>query len=186
MTETSLTPRKDPKPSADSKLAEIWAVADEHGIKSFDNYAQIRSVAETIKDTFCKWLDDSEGPCVFLVPPEGAFRAENYQSGAYSVSGTGYLPLKPMSFGLAVRISEDKDYMRLVLHCRKEGEIMKIAIGDKSPLAIELPVDESRLEPVFEQLHSHIIHFFKDAIDQYDEGDYGTSAIGFDVYRVEE
>ena len=134
MTNTDFTPKPVPEPSADSKLAEIWAVADKHGIKSFDNYAQIRSVAETIKDTFCKWLDNSEGPCVFLVPPEGPFRAENYQSGAYSVSGTGYLPLKPMTFGLAVRISQDKDYMRLVLHCRKEGEIMKISIGEELSL----------------------------------------------------
>ena len=186
MTNTDFTPKPVPKPSANSKLAEIWAVADKHGIKSFDNYAQIRSVAETIKDTFCKWLDNSEGPCVFLVPPEGPFRAENYQSGAYSVSGTGYLPLKPMTFGLAVRISQDKDYMRLVLHCRKEGEIMKISIGEESPISLELPIDETRLEPVFEQLHSHILHFFQDAIDRYDEGDYGTSAIGFDILRVEE
>ena len=76
--------------------------------------------------------------------------------------------------------------MRLVLHCRKEGEIMKISIGEESPISLELPIDETRLEPVFEQLHSHILHFFQDAIDRYDEGDYGTSAIGFDILRVEE
>lgn len=177
---------KDSKPAENSKLSEIWTVAEEHGLKSFENYAQIRSVAETIREMFCKWLDVSDGKCVFLVPPEGPFRAENYQSAAFSVAGTGYLPLKPMSFGLAVRISRDKDYMRLQIHCRKEGDIMKISIGDKRPMAIDLPVDENRLEPVFERIHSHILHFFQDAIDQYDEGDYGTSTIGFDIFRVEE
>jgi len=186
MTETPFHTKHDMKPTEDSKLSEIWAVAEVHGARSFDNYAQIRSVAETIRDTFCEWLDGSDEPCVFLVPPEGPFRAENYQSGAFSVSGQGYLPLKPITFGLAVRISQDKDYMRLKFHCRKEGDMMKVSIGDKRPLALPLPIDETQLQPVFERIHNHILHFFQDAIDEYDEGDYGTSAIGFDIFRVEE
>ena len=82
--------------------------------------------------------------------------------------------------------SEDKDYMRLQLHCQKEGQLMKISIGKESPISVELPLDESQMTPLFELIYDHIMGFFQDSVAQYDEGDYGTSAIGFDIYRVVE
>ena len=178
--------KNKPTSETNSRLSEIWNAANIYGARSFDNYAQIRSLAETLRDLLCVWLHPGEDPCVYLVPPEGAFQAQNYQSGAFSVSGQGYLPLKPISFGLAVRISEDKDYMRLQIHCQKEGQLMKISIGKESPIAVELPLDEAQMTPLFELIHDHILSFFKNSVAQYDEGDYGTSAIGFDIYRVAE
>ena len=187
MTETPFHTKTISKPQEDSPLSKIWAAADTYGQRSFDNYAQIRSVAETVRDLLCVWLDKGGAePCVYLVPPEGPFQAENYQSGAFSVSGTGYLPLKPISFGLAIRISENKDYMRLQMHCQKSGQQMKVSIGKESPTAIQLPIDETQLTPLFEQIYHHIHAFFSDSVNQYDEGDYGTSVIGFDIFRAEE
>lgn len=171
---------------ADTRLSQIWDAANIYGERSFDNYAQIRSLAETLRDLLCVWLHPEDDPCVFLVPPEGPFQAQNYQSGAFSVSGQGYLPLKPISFGLAVRISEDKDYMRLKLHCQKAGQLMKISIGEESPISVDLPLDETQMTSLFELIYDHILSFFQDSVAQYDEGDYGTSAIGFDIYRVAE
>jgi len=186
MTETPFHTKEDIHPKADSRLLKIWEAAEVYGMRSFDNYAQIRSVAETLRDLLCAWLHRGDEPCVFLVPPEGPFQAENYQSGAFSVSGKGYLPLKPISFGLAIRISEDKDYMRLQMHCQKEGELMKISIGKESPTSLNLPLNEKEMTPLFERIYGHILAFFEDSVAQYDEGDYGTSAIGFDIYRVAE
>lgn len=186
MSQTPFHTKEDIHPKADSPLSKIWEAAEVYGARSFDNYAQIRSLAETLRDLLCGWLHTGDEPCVYLVPPEGPFQAENYQSGAFSVSGQGYLPLKPISFGLAVRISENKDYMRLVMHCQKEGELMKISIGKESPIAVGLPLDESQLSPLFERIYSHILAFFQDSVAKYDEGDYGTSVIGFDIYRVAE
>ena len=186
MTQTPFHTKEDIHPKEDSRLSKIWEAAEVYGARSFDNYAQIRSVAETLRDLLCVWLHTGDEPCVYLVPPEGPFQAENYQSGAFSVSGKGYLPLKPISFGLAVRISENKDYMRLLFHCQKEGELMKISIGKESPIAVSLPLEESKLTPVFERIYAHILSFFQDSVAQYDEGDYGTSVIGFDIYRVPE
>lgn len=186
MTETPFHTKHASKPEKDSRLSELWAAAETYGQRSFDNYAQIRSVAETIRDLLCAWLNHGDEPCVYLVPPEGPFQAENYQSGAFSVSGKGYLPLKPISFGLAIRISEDKDYMRLQMHCQKEGQQMKVSIGKDSPTALQLPIDETQLTPFFDKIYHHILAFFTDSVAQYDEGDYGTSVIGFDIFRVEE
>lgn len=186
MTETPFHTKEDVHPKADSRLSNIWEAAETYGQRSFDNYVQIRSAAETIRDLLCVWLHKGDEPCVYLVPPEGPFQAENYQSGAFSVSGTGYLPLKPISFGLAVRISESKDYMRLQMHCQKEGELMKISIGKESPTALQLPLDETKLTPLFDRIYGHILAFFTDSVHQYDEGDYGTATIGFDILRPAE
>jgi len=186
MSQTPFQTKEDIHLKPNTRLSKIWEAAEVYGARSFDNYAKIRSVAETVRDLLCMWLHTGEEPCVFLVPPEGPFQAENYQSGAFSVSGTGYLPLKPISFGLAIRISEDKDYMRLQLHCQKEGDLMKISIGKERPISVKLPLDETQLTPLFEQIYDHVLAFFQDSVAQYDEGDYGTSVIGFDIYRVPE
>ena len=170
----------------DSRLSNIWRAAEVYGERSFDNYAQIRSVAETVRDLLCVWLHKGEEPCVYLVPPEGPFQAQNYQSGAFSVSGTGYLPLTPISFGLAIKISEDKDFMRLVMHCHKEGELMKISIGKDSATPLQLPLDETQLTPLFERIYGHILAFFTHSVEEYDDGDYGTATIGFDIFRTTE
>jgi len=148
---TDKTPKSTDAPASQdgSRLSAIYEAAETYGIRSFDNYAQIRSVAETLRDLLCKWLHKGDERCVYLVPPEGPFEPQNYQSGAFSVSGTGYLPLQPISFGLAIRISEDKDFMRLKLHCQKEGELMKISIGKESrPIPLQLPLDETQLTPL--------------------------------------
>lgn len=186
MTDTSSQTNPDLHLDAESRLSAIWEAAETYGQRSFDNYVQIRSVAETVRDLLCAWLHKGDEPCVYLVPPEGPFQAQNYQSGAFSVSGTGYLPLKPISFGLAIRISEAKDYMRLKMLCEKEGEQMKISIADESPISLQLPVDESQLTPLFERIYGHIFAFFTDSVEQYDEGVYGTATIGFDIIRPAE
>jgi len=170
---------------SDSRLSKLSKAAELYGTSSFDNYAQIRSVAEKIRDSLCAFLD-SEKQCVFLVPPQGPFQAQNYRSMAYSVSGKGFLPLEPISFGLAVNISGEGDYMRLVLTCRKEGEKMFIQIEDSTSFEISLPVSDSALKRFNEKIYLHILHWFTDRVRQYDEGEYGSSDIGFDILRIDQ
>jgi len=86
MTKTTPKPSDATSSKNDSRLSRIFEAAETYGARSFDNYAQIRSVAETVRDLLCRWLHKGDEPCVYLVPPEGPFQAENYQSGAFSVS----------------------------------------------------------------------------------------------------
>jgi len=58
---------KSPKPAPDTPLAKIQAAAEIYGMRSFDNYVQIRSVAEQIRDGLCEFLDNGQ-KCVYLVP----------------------------------------------------------------------------------------------------------------------
>lgn len=166
-----------------SRLQTLFAVAEAYGQRSFENYARIRSLAETLRDELCTWL--SEDPdCVFLVPPEGRFSARNYQSAAFSVAGTGYLPLKPISFGLAVRVSSDKDFMRLKITCRKEGGIMFVRVENGSETDVPQPITDGSLTPLCEAIYAHLTDFFQDRINDYDNGRYGVQEIGFDIQRM--
>lgn len=164
-------------------LQDLSAAAQIYGQRSFDNYAQIRSIAEQIRDGLCAWLDSSQ-QCVFLVPPQGAFKSENYGSAAFSVAGKGFLPLEPISFGLAVKISEDDDYMRLVMTARKEGDRMFLSLDNGKMLTIGLPIQETDLAAIFESLYEHLLHWFTHRVDNYDNGDYSSNDIGFDIQRA--
>ncbi len=171
---------------AGSRLDKIVAAAETYGERSFDNYAQIRSVAEKIRDGLCAWLDNTK-QCVYLVPPQGPFQAQNYRSAAFSVSGKGFLPLEPISFGLAINISGKGDYMRLVLTCRKEGNRMFVMLEDHTSHEIDLPVqDDADLIGFYELIYEYLFNFFQDRIDRYDNGSYGSNDIGFDIQRVED
>ena len=166
-----------------TRLNDLSKAAQIYGQRSFDNYAQIRSIAEQIRDGLCAWLDSSQ-KCVFLVPPQGAFKSENYGSAAFSVAGKGFLPLEPISFGLAVRISEDDDFMRLVMTARKEGERMFLSLDNGKMLALALPAQEAELATIFETLYEHLLQWFTHRVDNYDNGDYGSTDIGFDIQRA--
>lgn len=177
---------KSPKKSESDKtrFQLISDSANEYGKRSFDNYAQIRSVAEQVRDGLCEYLD-SEQQCVFLVPPQGPFASQNHGSAAYSVAGKGFLPLEPISFGLAVRVSESGDFMRIVLHCRKEGDHLYMQVEEDKTYDFDLPINETELNSCLEGLYQYLLHWFKDRVERYDHGSYGSSDIGFDIQRVE-
>ena len=174
---------KSTAPKTASRLSEISEAARLYGERSFDNYAQIRSVAEQLRDGLCKWLDD-DLQCVYLVPPQGEFGAQNYRSAAFSVSGKGFLPLEPISFGLAINISGEGDYMRLVLTCRKEGEKMFVHIEEGSETELALPLEPEQLTNFYGKIHEHLLDWFNSRIDHYDNGRYGNADIGFDIMRA--
>ena len=172
-------------PKSPSRLSQVSAAAKIYGERSFDNYAQIRSVAEQIRDGLCEWLDGDK-QCVFLVPPQGPFTAQNYRSGAFSVTGKGFLPLEPISFGLAINISGEGDFMRLVLTCRKEGDKMYIHVDEGREAELMLPPSQKNLIKFYESIHEHLMNWFEGRVDQYDNGSYGNNDIGFDIMRIDD
>ncbi len=166
-----------------TRLEHISEAAQIYGERSFDNYSQIRSIAEQIRDALCSDLDP-EQTCVFLVPPQGPFQAQNYGSAAFSVSGKGFLPLEPLSFGLAVKVSTDGDFMRLVLTCRKEGNRMFIQVEDGDTHTLVLPTHKAAIKTLLDALYNYVLEWFTGRVDQYDNGSYGSNDIGFDIIRV--
>lgn len=170
---------------SETRLSQLTKAGHIYGERSFDNYAQIRSVAVHIRDGLCQYLDQG-GKCVFLVPPQGDFTAQDYSSAAFSVAGRGFLPLEPISFGLAVKVSTEGDYMRLVMTCRKEGDHMYVYMESNEAYELELPLEAAKIEPFLEGIFQHLLHWFTDRVDRYDNGSYGSSDIGFDIHRLSE
>jgi len=164
-------------------LAKVQAAAEIYGLRSFDNYAQTRSVAERIRDGLCEFLDNGQ-KCVFLVPPQGPFAAQDYGSGAYSVSGKGFLPLEPISFGLAVQVSDLGDYMRIVMQCRKEGSHIYLQIESGLSFDFDMPFNEDDLKHAYEEIYKYLLAWFETRTTRYDDGRYGGSDIGFDIQRA--
>lgn len=163
-----------------SRFDTLADAAERYGRFSLDNYAHVRNVAENVSTGFCRYLSGGEPVCVYLVPPTGEWAPQAYQSGAFSVSGAGFLPLDPISFGLAVRVSRTGDWLRVVLTCAKKGPEMEIEIENGSTFALELPVRDEQLTQLFQILYGHLTVWFAQQADLYENGDYGGRAIGFD------
>jgi len=51
-------------------------------------------------------------------------------------------------------------------------------------LALALPAQEAELATIFETLYEHLLQWFTHRVDNYDNGDYGSTDIGFDIQRA--
>lgn len=168
-------------PTRFDRLAEA---ASRYGEASLGNYALIRSFAEQLADSFCKYLGDDR-KCVWLVPPTGAWLPQNYGSGAFSVSGKGFLPLAPVGFGLAVRVSETGDWIRVVLTAAKQGPDLDVSITGGPDFDFRLPLTPERLTEFNDVLYAHLVNYFKEAADHFESGSYGGRDMGFDFTHTE-
>ena len=63
---------------------------------------------------------------------------------------------------------------------------MFVSIEGGRDSRIPLPVEKEDLIPLFEQIYQHILEFFTLSVDEYDNGNYGGSDIGFDIMRIKE
>ncbi len=156
-----------------------------YGQLSFKNYALVRSFAERLRAGFCGYLNAEDGECVYLVPPQGEFHPGPHGGGAYSVSGGGFLPLAPISFGLAVRVSVSGDWLRAIFLCGREGNSLNVQIDGGKSFDLPLPLEDEDVAALHEPIYLHIYDWFDDRISRYEHGNYGTNAIGFEIVSVE-
>ena len=169
--------------TAMTRFQALAEIAGDYGDRALENYSGIRNIAQSLRDSLKAHLC-ADRDCVFLVPPSGKFGARDYGSGAFSVAGRGFLPLEPLSFGLAVRVSERKDYIRIVMTCRKEADTMYVTPDSGKPFRLSVPPTEAELEEVTEALYNYLVDWFASRIDRYDNGSYGNNDIGFDIIRA--
>ncbi|MFN7055390.1 hypothetical protein [Hyphomonas sp.] len=168
-----------------SRFDDLVATVETYQALAEENYNRIRRLAEDVRLGLCHYLDAGDGNCVHLVPPGGPFEARSYGDQAFSIPPRGFRPLGPVSFGLAVRISRKSDWLRLTLHCRKTGDTFVVQIEEGSEYEFHLPILEADAGPFYDHLYDHILGWFTDNIERYQEGAYGARAIGFDFSRPE-
>ena len=70
--------------------------------------------------------------------------------------------------------------------CRKEGERMYIGIEQAHQYEIDLPASKEDLNGLFESIYQHLLGWFADRVETYDNGNYGSNDIGFNIYRIDE
>ncbi len=167
-----------------SPFEKLSTNVSRYGALSFKNHALVRSFAERLRGGFCQYLDASDGECVFLVPPEGGFHPEPHGGAAYSVSGTGFLPLGRISFGLAVRVSTSGDWLRVIFHCAREGDRLNVQIDGGKDFDLALPLEDKDVKGIFDPLYRFIYDWFDERITRFEHGDYGTHEMGFEIISV--
>lgn len=158
--------------------------ASRYAALSLENYAHIRALAERIAREMCAYLHPNNPPCVFLVPPQGPFQPRDYGRRAFTVSGRGFLPLGPIGFGLAVRVSDHADFLRVVLSCAKEGEELVVRIKDGGAYEFHAGEADADLSDFFAHLYQHILNWYEERIRLYEEGHYGGGGMGFEMVRI--
>ena len=171
--------------SGKSRHRRLKEAAAAYGEASLHNYAEIRSLAERIAEGFCAFLAPDDPPCVYLVPPKGAFGPRDFGSAAFSVSGAGFLPLSPIAFGLALKVSQTGDWLRIVVTCMQEGGQLVCRITDGETFAFPLPVTDAALNEFFENLYDYALAWFEERVKLYEAGAYGGSNMGFELVHID-
>jgi hypothetical protein len=151
-----------------------------------ENYSRVRTLAEELREGLCAHIGSTDGVCVRLVPPAGAFEPKDYGDQAYSIPPQGFRPLSAIQFGLALRVSNGTDWMRVTMECQKIGEdfIARIVGGEEYTLS--MPLKDNDPEPFYDHIYEHVLDWFKTQIERYEAGDYGGRDIGFEFSRGEE
>ncbi len=166
------------------RYAELIETAGRYKGLAAENYSRIRELAETLRSRFCDYLGSDMPPCVRLVPPGGPFEPKDYGDSAFSIPAKGFQPLGPVSFGLAVRVTDSGDWLRAALTCRKEGDKFIVRVEGGPRYEFDLPLDGQETLAFLEILHAHVMNWFKLSIEEYEHGQYGQREIGFDFFRA--
>lgn len=169
-----------------SRFEDLISTVAHYQNLAAENYTRVRTLAEELREGLCAHIGAMDGVCVRLVPPAGPFEPKDYGDQAFSVPPTGFRPLGAILFGLAIRVSIGTDWMRVTMECQKIGDdfIARIVGGEDYHLSI--PLKDNDPEPFYDHIYEHVLEWFKNQIERYEAGDYGSREIGFDISRSEE
>ena len=166
-----------------SRFEDLLATVERYQALAAENYARVRQLAEEVRAGLCDYIDAKDGVCVQLVPPYGEFKPQAYGDKAFSIAPRGFRPLGPVAFGLAVRVTEGTDWIRVTMQCQKVGEKFILDIQGGESFSLTLPLTEDDSTRLFEYVYKHVLNWFQTQIDHYEQGEYGTREIGFEFSR---
>jgi len=169
-----------------SRFEDLISTVSHYQALAAENYTRVRTLAEELRAGLCAHIGSTDGVCVRLVPPAGAFEPKDYGEKAFSIPPKGFRPLGVIQFGLALRVSTGTDWMRVTMECQKIGEnfIAQIVGGQEYQLSI--PLKDNDPEPFYDHIYAHVLDWFEHQIERYEAGDYSGREIGFEFSRSEE
>lgn len=162
-----------------ARFEELLATVETYQKLAAENYDRIRGLAEDLKDGMCGYMGTKTGVCVHLVPPAGPFKPKAHTDEAFSIPPRGFRPLGPVAFGLAFRVTEGTDWLRVTMQCQKRGDEFIVNILEGEEYTLSLPLSENETEPLYQHIYDHVHDWFADRIEHYKVGD-ATGEIGFD------
>ncbi len=162
-----------------ARFDELLETVDAYQALAAENYDRVRRLAESLKDGMCDFMGSKTGVCVHLVPPAGPFKPKAHSDEAFSMPPRGFRPLVPVAFGLAFRVSEGTDWLRVTFQCQKLGEKFIVNILDGDKYTLTLPLADNDTQPFYQHIFDHVHDSFKDRIEHYNNGDF-AGEIGFD------
>ena len=162
-----------------ARFDDLVATVETYQKLAGENYDRIRRLAEDLKDGMCGFMGTKSGVCVLLVPPAGPFKPKDHTADAFSMPPRGFRQLGPVAFGLAFRVSEGTDWLRVTLQCHKLGEDFVVNILDGDKYTMTLPLADNDTIPFYQHIYDHVHDWFADRIEQYKVGDLANE-IGFD------
>jgi hypothetical protein len=154
-------------------------VAERYKATSAENYGRITELAERIRASFCAWFGAMDGPCVFLVPPQGPFETRPYGDAAFSMPAKGLRPIEAIAFGLAIRVTRAGDWLRLPAVATCLGAEISIEIDGGPEHSFAATPDDVALEAFFAAVRDHVVDMLTAAVQRYQEGEYAGGDIGF-------
>ncbi len=163
-----------------ARFDELIGTVEAYQALVAENYNRVRRLAEDLRLGLCNYLGAGDGECVHLVPPAGPFEPRPYGDLSFSIPPSGFRPLGPISFGLAIRVSRSTDWLRVTLVCRKLGDRFLVQIEDDDDYEFRLPMAEADAAPFFGHVFDYVSGWFREAISQYQDGRHGEREIGFD------
>jgi len=163
-----------------AKFDDLIATVETYQTLAAENYDRIRSLAESLRDGMCDFMAAETGVCVQLVPPAGPFKPKAYGDEAFSMPPRGFRPLGPVAFGLAFRVSQGTDWLRVTMECHKTGDRFTVNILEGEKYTFSLPLAEQDTQPFYQHVYDHVHDWFQARIERYQDGDYGSREIGFD------
>lgn len=169
-----------------AKFDELLATVEAYQDLAAENYDRIRGLAESLREGMCAFMGSTTGVCVHLVPPTGPFKPKAHGDEAFSIQPRGFRPLGPIAFGLAVRVSNGTDWLRVTMECHKLGDVFSVNVLGGEPYKFSLPLADQDAEPFYQHIYDHVHDWFQDRMERYKEGDYGSREIGFDFAEESE
>ncbi len=163
-----------------SRFDQFLTITRQYQTLVSENYTLIRTLADQISEGFEAYMGSTTGECAHLVPPGGAFKPRPYGDKALSIPSFGFRHLEPISFGLAIRVSPGTDWVRLILTCSKLGDKVTVEILGGGKYILSMPLDGNDTESFYEHIYDFVYDRFKDRIERYENGAYGSREIGFD------
>ena len=165
----------------ETKFEQLQSAIKTYGAAAFENLVRCKGLGEAILSALPGYLE-CEADCVKAVPPGGEFDPrKDYGELAFSFAHRKVIILEPVSFGIALTVSNFEDsgalWLRTMVAIEVIGDGFDVYVAQQP--VIRLPLDyKDALLPVLDAIFKEFIKTFKVELLEFNDERFETG-IGF-------